>query len=92
MDWYIIRDPNEYGDVATVWNWRRGEWCWDVDGEYTAADGFAYCDKGTAQRRAKQVQETNWANMHRYNRAEWTPTKNVRVIDRAELEHIRTQG
>jgi hypothetical protein len=91
MEYFVIRDPDRYGDVATVWNYKRREWCWDLDGDYNAADGFAYTTREAAKVRASMVviQED-----HNRDVLAWkgrTPAKNVRVVTRAAFNVIREQ-
>lgn len=88
-DFFVIRDPESYGDVATVWNYRRRGWYWDLDGDYNAEDGFAYTTRDAANIRARMVtlQESHnpdvLASMCR------KPSRNVRVVTRDELQRIR---
>lgn len=77
MRYFVIRDADHYGDVATVWNYHRREWCWDLDGEYTIADGFAYTSYDSARNRAEMLSDKGTG---------------VRVVDRAELNLIRSEG
>lgn len=74
---YIVRDADKHGDVATVWNYKLGGWCWDVDAYYTKSDGFAYKDKRSAEDKAKSI------------RRGYTKHTNVRVVNREELFELR---
>lgn len=76
MSYFVIRDPDYYGDVATVWNYHRREWCWDVDGEYTTADGFAYSSHEAALHRASVLSDK---------------AKGVRAVDRPGLQQARSE-
>lgn len=73
----IIRDEDSRGDVAIVWNYKLGGWCWDVDGYYTKSDGFAYRDKRSAEAKAQSI------------RRGYTKHTNVRVVTREELLEIK---
>ena len=89
MDYFIIREPKSRGDVATVWNWKRGDWCWDLDGEYTAADGFAYRLAGSAYNRALSLVQSE--KMARLQAPYREPYQDIRVVKRAELQEIRSR-
>lgn len=80
--YYIIRDQDGYGDVAIVWNWHKCEWCWDLDGEYTAEDGFAYSDSRTAANRARVIIQRETEIPFRYWGERREAYKGVRVVDR----------
>lgn len=88
MEYFIVREPRSRGDVATVWNWKRQDWCWDLDGEYTAADGFAYKMAGSAYNRAETLLRNEKLNAHYMNRM---PYVDIRVVKRDELKEIRSR-
>lgn len=88
-EYFIIRDAESHGDVATVWNWKRREWCWDVDGEYTAGDGFAYSDTRTAANRARVIIQRETEIPFRYWGDRRTSYTGVRVVDRQGLKDHR---
>jgi hypothetical protein len=86
MDYFIVRDANSHGDVATVWNWRLREWAWDVDGEYTFEDGFAYTRVSCARHRLAEIEA--------YQPRVWPVEKrhrNIRVVTRPMLDFIRSE-
>lgn len=89
MEYFIVRDAASHGDVATVWNWKKGEWCWDLDGDYTAADGFAYTGLHTANVRSNNLLQAE--NMYNFRRDRKLYT-GIRVVTRKELEAIRSEG
>lgn len=82
---FIVRDPDNDGDVATVWNWKRREWCWDLDGEYLEADGFVYRKKASAEARVADL-NTYTAGRGYTSLRQWT---NVRIVDREGLWETR---
>jgi hypothetical protein len=82
---FIVRDPTGYGDIATVWNFREREWCWDVDGEYTHEDGFEYFNFISARDRARTI-ISNGGTLYPTERNIY---KNIRVVSRKELFIIR---
>lgn len=86
MEFFIVREANSRGDVATIWNWKKGEWCWDVDGDYTAADGFAYTSMHTARVRAEKLMRAENLHNYRVDRKLYT---GIRVVTRKGLEIIR---
>lgn len=79
-DYFIVRDANSRGDVATVWNWKLRDWAWDLDGEYTARDGFAYSDKAYTVRRAAVIKRNSDHNI-----------VGVRVVDKNEFQERRLE-
>lgn len=88
MSFYIIRDENSRGDVATVWNWRKNEWCWDIDGVYAHEDGFGYTNRAPANARIKLITRSNNAALCSGSR-KYINLSNVRVVDYDELKQAR---
>lgn len=87
--YFVVRDENKYGDVATVWNFRLRDWAWDVDAYYTAADGFEYTTKDAAKARVHAIRVQERANPHLLQRKGREASQNVRVVTRAELFELR---
>lgn len=90
-EFFVIRDPNSYGDVALTWNYRKRGWCWDLDGDYTADDGFAYFDRQSALNRARMITLQESHNPDVLRREGRKPSVNVRVVSRKEFNAIREE-
>lgn len=86
MYYYIVRDSQSYGDVATVWNYRLGEWAWDIDGYYEQEDGFAYTNLQSAKIRARIL---DFNEKHHAFESSREPFRNIRVVPRDELLRLR---
>lgn len=86
MHYYIVRDSQSYGDVATVWNYRLREWAWDIDGYYEQDDGFAYTNRQFAEKRARIL---DFNEKHKAFNSGREPFRNIRVVTRGELLRLR---
>lgn len=86
MYYYIVRDSQSPGDVATVWNYRLREWAWDIDGYYEQDDGFAYTNRQFAEKRARIL---DFNEKHKAFDSGREPFRNIRVVTRSELLRLR---
>ena len=52
MKYLIVRN----GNFRQTWNWRRRQWCWDLDGDYSRyEDGYSYYSFSAAKRRQQTL-------------------------------------
>jgi hypothetical protein len=86
MYYYIVRDSQSPGDVATVWNYKLREWAWDIDGYYEQDDGFAYTNLQSAKIRARIL---DFNEKHKAFDSGREPFRNIRVVTRSELLRLR---
>lgn len=78
---FIVRDDESRHDVATIWNFKRRDWAWDVDAYYLARDGFEYSSPKAAAARVAELNKYTAGGGYS-SRPLYT---NVRVVNRKEL-------